>query len=185
MITIIHCGSEGTNNFSKILNAKSIQNKIIPMEELKQIDEETSGLIIGGSPLVFTKETKPYLLKKFNFVKSLTIPILGVCFGHQMIGMVYGAEDSTGEMIDKQERITFKNSDILFEGIETNTLFLEHHRDAITLPDDFILLADSETCTNEAMKHREKPMYGVQFHPEHSGEFGEKLLYNFVNLCNL
>ena len=51
-------------------------------------------------------------------------------------------------------------------------------------PNDFILLGESENCKIQAMKHKNKPFYGLQFHPEvEHTEFGEKIFRNFVKIC--
>jgi GMP synthase (glutamine-hydrolysing) len=60
----------------------------------------------------------------------------------------------------------------------------EDHCEGITLPDQFILLARSRSYDVEAMKHREKDIYGVQFHPETSNEPGRKIAHNFLKLCS-
>ena len=77
------------------------------------------------------------------------------------------------------------------EAIQEDSLFLrlpdvfdmqEDHCEHISIPKDFEHLACSDTCINEAMKHKTKLHYGVQFHPEVSGNYGNILLENFVNI---
>ena len=86
-------------------------------------------------------------------------------------------------MIDKKEKIQIVNPDILFSSIPNNPIFREKHTEYTTLPKNFLLLAKSSSCQNEAMKHKTKNLYGVQFHPETSGNNGKTLLKNFLNLC--
>lgn len=81
------------------------------------------------------------------------------------------------------EPLEILEKDILFSDIENGSFFQDAHSEYISLPDNFILLARSNSCTNEAMKHTNKDLYGVQFHPEISGENGETLLRNFLTLC--
>ncbi|MFN6084633.1 MAG: glutamine amidotransferase-related protein [Fluviicola sp.] len=51
------------------------------------------------------------------------------------------------------------------------------------MPKDFLLVGVSDSCINEAMMHESKPLFGVQFHPEVSGNMGAILFQNFVQLC--
>jgi len=71
-------------------------------------------------------------------------------------------------------------NDVIFEGLKTIFKVEQHHIKSITLPISFNLLASSGQCKNQIMKHNYKPIYGCQFHIEHSLE----LLLNFVKICN-
>jgi len=122
-------------------------------------------------------------LDNLEFVKKAKIPVLGICFGHQVIGMLYGAKAHIGEMIDKNEQVRVLEENGLFAGIAKEAVFREEHREFIDLPQGFELLAKSQTCANEAMRHKTKKLYGTQFHPEASGESGKKVLKNFLNMC--
>jgi GMP synthase (glutamine-hydrolysing) len=107
---------------------------------------------------------------------------LGICLGHQIIGLLYGAEIQAGKRIDKKERIEIIKENDLFKNIKNFSLFKQAHCESITLPTEFILLAKSKSCENEAMKHKNKKIYGVQFHPEVSEKNGRKLFDNFVKI---
>jgi GMP synthase (glutamine-hydrolysing) len=71
----------------------------------------------------------------------------------------------------------------VFKDIRSGTRFHESHEEFVGVPGSFEPLARSGSCENEAMKHIAKPLYGVQFHPEVSGEAGERLIRNFAGLC--
>jgi len=59
----------------------------------------------------------------------------------------------------------------------------EDHCESISIPQEFELVANSDECINEVMQHESKKIYGVQFHPESSGNFGHILLENFIEGC--
>ena len=75
--------------------------------------------------------------------------------------------------------------DPLFKNIpETSTVWESHNDEVTELPKDFIHLAKSDNCLIQAMRHKEKPFYGLQFHPEveHS-TYGKEMFTNFVEIC--
>ena len=60
---------------------------------------------------------------------------------------------------------------------------MEDHCETVSIPSDFNLIAVSDACVNEGMQHKEKLIFGVQFHPEVSGNMGTLIIENFVNIC--
>ena len=99
------------------------------------------------------------------------------------MGLNYGASISIGKEISGMQTIDLLKQDHLFTNLNTREKFYESHKEAISLPTGFQHLASSETCDNEAMKHKDRPLYGIQFHPEISGDAGKVLLKNFAGLC--
>ena len=75
--------------------------------------------------------------------------------------------------------------DEIFEGVpEKSIVWLSHNDEVTKIPLDFDLLASSENCKIQAMKHKEKLYYGLQFHPEvEHTEYGEQIFKNFVKIC--
>jgi GMP synthase (glutamine-hydrolysing) len=70
---------------------------------------------------------------------------------------------------------------VLFDKLPTVFDVMEDHCESISIPEGFELLASSDECINEAMQHKDKMIYGLQFHPEVSGNFGRVIIENFVN----
>ncbi|MEW5997030.1 MAG: gamma-glutamyl-gamma-aminobutyrate hydrolase family protein [Candidatus Micrarchaeota archaeon] len=185
MICIIDCGTSWLEEIKKNLIGLGYSFRVIGLDGIKGCRFESfSGIIISGAPILLTKVDLQKYLKLFGFVKTVKVPILGICFGHQIIGLEYGSGISIGKLINKKERIEINRDDELWRGVKNRSLFREEHSEHITLPDRFYLLAKSESCDNEAMKHKEKRIYGVQFHPEVSGSSGKMLLENFLSPCS-
>jgi GMP synthase-like glutamine amidotransferase len=95
--------------------------------------------------------------------------------------MVYDAEISLCvEDRNWQEINVLSDTKLINKG---KYMLKEYHYECINLPETFSLLAKSNVCDNEAMKHKEKNQFGVQFHPEVSGEKGKLILENFTKHC--
>ncbi len=183
MICIIDCGSSWVENIKLNLQKLKHDFEIIKMSNLKKSNlEKFSHIIISGRPTLLSQENIPELLELFNFIKKTNIPILGICFGHQIIGLSYRSTIKVGETVNKIENIQIIEKDKIFDSIEDSSWFQEAHSEFISLPKDFILLAKSESCQNEAMKHKNKNIYGIQFHPEVSNKEGQTLIYNFLRI---
>lgn len=154
------------------------------VKNTSSIDEilakEPDGLILSGGP---TLERAGNCIL---YVKELDLPILGICLGHQVMAKAYGGEVSTGAAggYAAVEIEIIEENDIL-KGIGPRTKVWASHADEVrSLPPDFIRLARSRICEVEAMKHRTKPLYGVQWHPEVSHtERGNDILKNFFEVC--
>lgn len=181
MICIINCGFSRVKYIESNFLDLNYNSEIIDMNKIKKSNlEKFSHIIISGRPTLLTQEHNTELIELFSFIKNINIPVFGICFGHQIIGLVYGSTIQKGAMIEKNENIEITTKDKLFHNIENNSLFQESHSEYISLPEDFILLAKSKSCENECMKHKEKKIYSTQFHPEVSDEHGRLLLENFL-----
>lgn len=184
MIAIIDCGSQKTPLIESIIY-ESIDTKIIPMMDLNPKTDFTDciGAVISGAPILITeKDSDPYL-ERFLWLKQVPFPVLGICFGHQMMGMTFGAlphrqrEDRDWQIIEVLIDCP------LFDKLPQELELMEDHCEAISIPPGFKHVAVSDSCVNEAMMHEQLPLYGVQFHPEVSGNFGAIILENFVHIC--
>jgi anthranilate synthase component 2 len=119
---------------------------------------------------------------------SETTPILGVCLGHQAIGQAFGGEivRASAPMHGKLSRITH-NARGLFRGLNGRFQATRYHSLVIersTVPDELEISAESDDGLIMGVEHRERPVYGVQFHPESvASEHGHQILRNFLDLA--
>jgi len=184
MIVIIDCGSNKVPLISDMLTTLKSKSIVIHMDHLKDIHlANCNGVIISGAPILLTEKADDYL-SKFDFLTSFIKPVLGICFGHQILGLQYGARIDIGTNIETFEKISLLDHANIFSGFGEICDFQEDHREFISLPNDFTLTARSESCTVEAMRHSHLPLYGVQFHPEVSGNAGKALFNNFCKTCS-
>jgi len=182
-ILIIDCGSTKVPLFKRVLNDFDQACEIVKLSEFDPASlSNYDGLIISGAPILVTEiDPTPYLAQ-FSFLRTYSKPVLGVCFGHQILGMTYNALAEKCKPARTNQQVLKEKDSFLFEGV-TDFIFNQDHFEAITLPDGWEHLASSSICNNEAMQHPTKPLYGIKFHPETSGENGKRLLKNFCKSC--
>ena len=126
-----------------------------------------------------------------DVVKELgkTIPILGVCLGHQAICSALGATVTYAKVMmhGKQSEVKFDLSSILFRNCPESALVARYHSlavDSNTLPDVFKVTAVTEDGEVMAIEHKDYAVYGVQFHPESiMTPNGKTIIQNFIKGC--
>lgn len=123
------------------------------------------------------------LIKAF----SGKVPILGVCLGHQCIGQVFGAEIvRSGRIMHGKTSMIYHNQKTIFEGIPSPFEATRYHSLIVrreSLPDSLEITAETEAKEIMGLKHKELPVWGVQFHPESIlTKPGKKILANFLKL---
>ncbi|UCG90978.1 MAG: gamma-glutamyl-gamma-aminobutyrate hydrolase family protein [candidate division WOR-3 bacterium] len=160
-------------------------SSIHPGEEFKQYDVF---VLSGSQHKLAESEVFESYLNEGVFLKNIKKPVLGICFGHQLIARAFGEEIAT--MDSKYEGYYIVNkieNDPLFAGLNDKFFVTESHEEMVVdLPNDFILLADSPNCHIEVIRHQVYPIYGVQFHPERFDEkhpAGYTILENFFKVA--
>ncbi len=118
----------------------------------------------------------------------MKLPLLGICYGHQMIAHTWGAKVAKGKSAEYgMGEVEIDKNDVIFKGIPKKLrVWVSHFDEVKELPKDFVKLAHSESCGIEAMMHKSMPVFGIQFHPEvwHS-EHGEDIIRNFLEVSEL
>ena len=138
------------------------------------------GIIFTGGPNSVYDAASPHIDPA---VLGLGIPVLGICYGSQLIAYTLGGrvEHAASSEYGKRE-FTFVKDSPLSQDIPTRSVCWMSHTDHVTaVPEGYEVLASTPTCPVTVYGNREKKIYGVQFHPEvvHS-EYGNKLLENFL-----
>ena len=152
------------------------------LEEIKEVNPK--GIIFTGGPNSVYDEASPHYDKA---IFELGIPILGICYGSQLMAWTLGGEVATAPVSEYgHTEVAVDTTDGLFEGVSETTVCWMSHTDYIaSAPEGFKVTAHTPVCPVAAMACPERKLYATQFHPEvmHTKE-GMKMLSNFVyNVC--
>ncbi len=186
IVLVIDFGGQYTHLIARRIRQLKVYSETRPftisIDEIVKL--RPKGIILSGGPRSVYTDNSPKVDKR---IFDLGIPILGICYGHQLIAYMLGGKviKSTGEYGKAILKI-YDTEDPLFKGLNEEEIVWMSHRDSvIELPGDFKVLASTEITPIAAFKHKYKPIYGVQFHPEvvHTKN-GLKMLSNFLfDIC--
>lgn len=179
-IVVLDFGGQYAHLIARRLRELGVYSEILlPNAETKEL-KKAKGIILSGGPTSVYKENAP----EFNTeIFSLKKPLLGICYGHQLMAKEMGGEVRQGRAKEygSSELILDKTSK-LFKGLGKTTIVWMSHGDTIvTPPSGFRKIGNTFDCEFAAMENPKKKMYGLQFHPEvaHT-EQGMRILKNFV-----
>ncbi len=176
----------GTSYLSQLTNLlKGHTFEIIKYSEIGLVDRNNfDAVVLSGGHDFPVKGNVEKLKEEIDFVGRTQLPIFGICFGFEVIAHVFGA---TLELMRKKEQgvieIEIIKPELIFENIPNFKVF-ESHRWVVREPLGELVAIASSRDGIEAFKHKTKPIYGVQFHPEMFLEktCGDEIFNNFINL---
>lgn len=170
--------------------------KAVSLDRVNELNP--SHIILSGQSHPWDDYSPDSLSGVHQVIMKARQPILGVCGGHQQIALVYGAtvdvmarlEPGEGYQGAKRERGYFPidtNGQGIFKNLPTTFDVWHSHFDEVKdVPKGFVATAANETCAIQAMQHEERPVFGVQFHPELFDEthpHGRKVIENFLTFA--
>ena len=163
-------------DFSVYCEVKSFRT---PLDEIRKLSPK--GIIFTGGPNSVYDPKSPHIGKE---IFELGIPILGICYGCQLMAYTLGGtvESASEKSEYGKTPITLDTTGTLFSGLEKTQICWMSHTDYISkTPEGFKITAFTNTCPVAAMENEEKKLYGVQFHPEvNHTENGNEMLGNCV-----
>jgi GMP synthase (glutamine-hydrolysing) len=185
-ILILDFGSQYTQLIARKVREVGVFAEIHPfnieLEKLKELNPK--GIILSGGPSSVYSEGAPH--PRFN-VFELGIPVLGICYGLQLIAFTQnGQVDAAAKREYGKAIVNVVEDNPLLKGISNNAQMWMSHGDSLSkMPDGFETIANTENAPICAIANIEKKIYGVQFHPEvHHSLEGKKVLENFVrSIC--
>jgi GMP synthase (glutamine-hydrolysing) len=183
-VYVVDNGGQWTHRIWRVLREIGCDSKIIAnTTPVRQIDADAL-VLSGGAPRIAWES--PKLGNCTDYLQNFHGPILGICVGLQLMAVYCGGKAGPSDVPEYGlARIRVIEEDDLFYGLPKEFLVWESHNDEVKVANGFTVLAVSENCKVQAVKHLQKPYYGVQFHPEvNNTEHGEEILKNFVNVAN-
>ena len=149
----------------------------ITPEKVKEINPK--GIILSGSPDHIYEEGATTLNPE---IFNLGYPILGICYGFQVIVTAFGGTVALGEAFELAPFTAYLGTSKLFENIpKVDTVWMAHYDRAFVMPLDFKLTAKTDTVPIAGIENEEKGLYAVQWHPEEPHSLnGQTLIENFI-----
>ncbi|MCR9191141.1 MAG: glutamine-hydrolyzing GMP synthase [Gammaproteobacteria bacterium] len=189
-ILILDFGSQYTQLIARRLREVGVYCEIYPYHVTASVlsDTDPCGFILSGGPSTVTLDSTP---KAPEWVFSSDLPILGICYGmqtmaNQLGGKVHASttrEFGYAELSVDEPQPLF--ADVMYKKEHLLDVWMSHGDKVSTLPPDFHVICSTDNAPIAGMAHREKPWYGLQFHPEvtHTPQ-GESILKCFaVTIC--
>jgi len=186
LILILDFGSQYTQLIARRIREVNVYSEIhphtLPLEKIKSLNPV--GIILSGGPMSVYDDGAPEINEE---IFNLGIPILGICYGLQLIANNFGGKV---EPADDREygkaNILIQNETKILDGVRNNSVVWMSHGDLITkMPDGFSINATTDNTPICVVSNEEKKIYGLQFHPEvvHT-EDGKIIIKNFLfDIC--
>jgi len=189
-IIVLDFGGQYCHLIARRIREMNVYSEIFPSdvsaEEVKALSSimNIKGIILSGSPASVNEEN-PLLIDES--ILELGVPVLGLCYGHQLIAKIFGGEVRKGEAREYGLRgVAIDEPEDVLEGLDAEeTVWMSHGDTVYSLPSCFKVLAHTESAPVAAFSYQEKRLYGLQWHPEVTHTVhGDRMLSNFIlKLC--
>ena len=182
-IAVIDFGGQYTHLIANRIRRLGVYSEIIKPDADTDSFLKYRGIILSGGPHSVLDPDGPSIKPG---ILSLDIPILGLCYGHQLIAKLLGGKVSRGE---KREygiaELTVKTNVSIFAGLSEREQIWMSHGDAVDKPPEgFVSIGSTPDCLFAAMGDMERNIFGLQFHPEVADTpKGMSILSNFIDIC--
>lgn len=183
-IAILDYGSQVTHLLATEVRRLNVYSEIVDSDSKAADLKSYKGIILSGGPYSVYEEGAPQVDPQ---IFDLGIPILGICYGHQLIVQHFKGEVASAEKGEygKAYIKVVKSDGILssFNPNDETQVWMSHRDTALSLPPEFEVLAETEDCPYAVLQNNEKKVYSIQFHLEvtHT-ERGREMLDNFLKI---
>lgn len=182
LILIVNFYGQYNQLIARRVRECNVYSEIVPykisIEEIKA--KNPKGIIFTGGPASVYEKGAPKCDKE---IFNLGIPILGICYGMQLMTNTLNGEVQRANKREYGEtNVQIDNDSKLFQGLEEENICLMSHTDFVAkVPEGFKKIGSTENCPIAAMENEEKGFYGIQFHPEvNNTKNGTKIIRNFI-----
>lgn len=187
LVLILDFGGQYNQLIARRVREAKVYCEVVPYDiTAEQVKSKNpKGIIFTGGPASVYEEGAPKCEKE---IFELGIPILGICYGAQLMSYMLGGKVDRAEKREYgKTEMTLKSSDI-FKGVPDKSIsWMSHTIYVSEVPTGFEILGKTDTCPVAAMGNKARKLYGVQFHPEvEHTEHGKTILQNFLyDVCDL
>lgn len=181
-IAVLDFGGQYAHLIANRIRRLGVYSEILDGETPAAKLREYKGIILSGGPSSVTAKDG---LKCDAGVFKLGIPILGICYGHQLMGQTLGGKVSKGIVREYGfAQIKFFEKKSVFKNVKSSeNVWMSHFDQVVKAPKNFKIIGSSKDCPIAAMANYEKNLFGVQFHPEVTHTpCGMKILDNFIDV---
>jgi len=188
-LLVIDFGSQYTHLICRRIRELKVRSELIPWDRFDEnlLDDNIKGLILSGGPRSLYEENAPRLDSSIIYLaKKRKIPILGICYGHQLLAHLLGGKVIRGERKEYGPATLNVYSDSrLLNGLPSRMRVWMSHGDLVTeVPKGFRVTGRTENCPIAAYEDSDGLIFGIQFHAEvRHTENGIRILDNFLKLC--
>jgi GMP synthase (glutamine-hydrolysing) len=186
-VAILDFGSQLTHLLATEVRRLKVYSEILDSDTTADQLKDYAGIILSGGPNSVYEEGSPQIDPA---IFELGLPILGICYGHQLIVQTLGGKVESASTKEYGKAILHINQSIGvledFKADSDTQIWMSHGDDAVTLPEGFLCLASTSDCQNAVIGNPDKKIYSMQFHVEvnHTVE-GKKMLASFLKLCKV
>lgn len=183
-VYVIDNGGQWTHREWRVLRYLGVDTRIVPNRAPFESIADADALILsGGSPSVAADGER--MGNNGEYLDKAEVPVLGICAGMQFMSTHFGGETAPAK-VPEYGKVTIAVSEDagLFERLPREfTVWASHNDEVRRVPSDFRVVARSEVCEVQAIEHKERPLFGLQFHPEvEDTEHGMEIFRNFLNI---
>lgn len=185
-VLVLDFGGQYCHLIGRRVREQGVYSEIAPhdikADEIRSLNEKLNlkGIILSGGPASIFDVDAPRLDVS---ILELGLPVLGICYGHQLLAHMSGGKVRRAELKEYGATyVTIEKPVGVLKGLEKKEkVWMSHSDTAFEIPNDYEILAHSENSPIAAFRHREKPIYGLQWHPEvtHT-EKGVQMIRNFL-----
>ncbi|HEY4474158.1 MAG TPA: glutamine-hydrolyzing GMP synthase [Candidatus Paceibacterota bacterium] len=182
MIVVLNFGSQFAHLIARRVRDFGVKAEILPFDASAEAIQKLNpaGIILSGGPTGVDEKNAPLPFKE---IFELGVPILGICYGLQLMGHMLGGRVEHGARREfGKETLSISKKDLIFKGLSAKEIVWFSHGDEVTvLPTGFVKTASTKSCRYAAFADEKRKIYGIQFHPEVTHTVhGGKILSNFL-----
>lgn len=180
-IVILNFGAQYNQLIARRVREAGVYSELLPPTSSIDtiVGSGLSGIILTGGPdSVYDDDARSCL----NSIYTLGIPVLGICYGMQLMSSHFGAKVGPAPTREYGKTLTYFDDSPLFKGIPASITWMSHNDSVLTCPEGFKIISHTDGCDICGIECADKKLFGVQFHPEvaHT-EYCKTLFDNFVH----